>query len=270
MDVTLTATYKAVSTTAVVTIGAALTDFVLNPNKVQGGTSTTGTITLSCPAPFGGVVSLSTTNAAVVIVPPTIPLAQGQTTATVSVSTKAVTTALDPILTAMFGSKSLSATLHVTVLPLYSITPLPFLFPLAGNSARQTYIGGLNNLGEVVGGENDGTNICCLSGSGWLYRNGTLTNLGFGHEAAAINDSDLIGLTGGSIWQNGQLTSVGSLGSGGTSLAGLDNAGDAAGAAYVGRPAIDGSHAFLWQNGVIHDLGSLCGGSPAKLRVSTG
>lgn len=64
----------------------------LNPASVKGGTPSTGTITLSSPAPAGGAtISLSSSSTAVATVPKTVKVAAGKTTATFTVKTKAVT-----------------------------------------------------------------------------------------------------------------------------------------------------------------------------------
>src|SRR5712691_6399687 len=63
----------------------------LNPTSVTGGSSSTGTVTLDGPAPsYGAVVSLSS-SASAAMVPPSVTVASGGTSATFTVSTSAVT-----------------------------------------------------------------------------------------------------------------------------------------------------------------------------------
>src|SRR5205807_2105984 len=114
-----------VAQTTVVTVGATLIDFVVNPNRLQGGTSTTGTVTLSCPAAPSAFVSLSATTATV-SVPPTVTISPGQTSATFTIATHPVTAIVDAAVSASLASTSISASLRVTVLPLSSIIALPF------------------------------------------------------------------------------------------------------------------------------------------------
>ena len=69
----------------------ALSSLVLVPAGVIGGSSSTGTVTLTSPAGPGGlVVNLSSSNTAVATTPASVAIAAGQTTATFSVSTTAV------------------------------------------------------------------------------------------------------------------------------------------------------------------------------------
>lgn len=69
-----------------------LFSFVVNPRTVQGGNSTTGTVTLNGPAPAGGaVVTLVSLNPSVVQVPSTVTVPAGATTANFTINTSPVT-----------------------------------------------------------------------------------------------------------------------------------------------------------------------------------
>jgi uncharacterized repeat protein (TIGR03803 family) len=62
-----------------------IASFTFSPNPVSQGATTTGTVTLSAPAPVGGLrVDLSNTNAALVSVPASVTVPQGTTKATFS------------------------------------------------------------------------------------------------------------------------------------------------------------------------------------------
>lgn len=83
--------------------------------SLTGGSSLTGTIILSGPAPAGGVqISLSSDNASVLPSGP-VTAAAGQTTATFTVSTTIVSSSQTANITATLGSSTATATL--TVLP---------------------------------------------------------------------------------------------------------------------------------------------------------
>jgi hypothetical protein len=95
-------------------VGVSLSSLAVSPASVTGGTSATGTVTLSGAAPMGGVsVSLSSNNAAV-IVPASVTVAGGSTTATFTVSTTSVTSSASASLTASYNSVSKIAALTVT------------------------------------------------------------------------------------------------------------------------------------------------------------
>src|SRR4029077_8007503 len=70
---------------------ASLSSISLNPTSVAGGNPSTGTVTLSGPAPTGGAqVALSSSNTAVATVPSSVTVPAGTTSASFTVSTIAV------------------------------------------------------------------------------------------------------------------------------------------------------------------------------------
>ena len=86
----------------------------LNPASVTGGSSSTGTVTLSGPAPSGGlVVTLASSNTAAGTVPASVTVAAGATSATFTVATKAVTASTGVVISATGGGVTRSATLTV-------------------------------------------------------------------------------------------------------------------------------------------------------------
>ncbi len=117
---TITAGYSSVSTTASLTITpvpASLSSVSLNPTSVTGGTSSTGTVTLSGAAPTGGVpVSLSS-NSTSATVPASVTIAAGSTTATFSVTTSAVASSTSAIVTASYSGVTKTASLTITPVP---------------------------------------------------------------------------------------------------------------------------------------------------------
>ncbi len=83
------------------------------PSTLVSGLTATGTVTLSGPAPTGGqIVNLSTNNAAVVV-PATVTVPQGLTTATFTISTGTVPADVIVTVTANTSLRSTTATLTV-------------------------------------------------------------------------------------------------------------------------------------------------------------
>jgi len=149
------------------------------------------------------------------------------------------------------------------------------LGPLAGGTSAEAY--GLNDNGDVVGvsftaetqsGQGTGEGVLWkdANGGGQIALLGTLSgdnsSLGIG-----INDHDQVvgislvsgnGAYHGFIWQNGEMTNLGTLGGQHVEPFAINNAGQVTGKAdnYAGV-----YHAFLWQNGSMTDLGTLPGGT---------
>jgi hypothetical protein len=120
-----------------------LTTFTISPTTVAAGGTSTGTITLSAPAPTGGaIVSLSSSATSVATVPASVTVAAGSTTATFTISTNATLTAQGTaIISASYGGVTLTQTLTVTVssLTITSLTVSP-----------TSVVGGAGSTGTVT------------------------------------------------------------------------------------------------------------------------
>jgi len=89
VDSTITARAGSVSQTAVLTITApVLSSESLNPTTVTGGTSSTGTVTLTGPAPSGGAVVYLSSSSGYATVPPSVTIPAGASSTTFTVTTK--------------------------------------------------------------------------------------------------------------------------------------------------------------------------------------
>ncbi len=127
-SVILSAAYNGVTRTTTLTVNPvpALSSLVLVPAGVIGGSSSTGTLTLTSPAgPSGLSVSLSSGNAVVATVAASVSVATGQTTTTFSVSTTAVAAQTAVTLSATVNGLTKTATLNVYPpdLSSFSISP---------------------------------------------------------------------------------------------------------------------------------------------------
>lgn len=85
----------------------------LNPTSVNGGTSSTGTATLSGAAPIGGAVVTLSSSTSAATVPANVTVAAGATSATFTVSSSAVTAATPATISASYGGTTKTALLTV-------------------------------------------------------------------------------------------------------------------------------------------------------------
>src|SRR3989475_2559584 len=102
-----------------------LSSLTLSPSSVTGGNSSTGTVTLSVPAPSGdAVVSLSSSDTSVATVPSSVIVPAGATTATFTVNTSTVTTSALVTISASYGGVTQTASVTVTPSPLPTLSSL--------------------------------------------------------------------------------------------------------------------------------------------------
>lgn len=94
--------------------GPGVLSVAVNPNMVTGGDASRGTVGLTAAAPSGGTsVALSSSSTDVATVPASVTVAAGETTATFTVSTSAVTVSTDVTISASAGGSSDTAILTV-------------------------------------------------------------------------------------------------------------------------------------------------------------
>jgi hypothetical protein len=123
---------------------SSLSSLSLNPASVAGGNSSTGTVTLSGPAPTGGAqVALSSNNGAA-SVPPSVTIAAGATSATFAVSTSAIASSTTDTISAAYAGVTNTASLTVTAAP----PPPPTLSSLSLNPT--SVVGGNSSTGTVT------------------------------------------------------------------------------------------------------------------------
>src|SRR6184192_1345376 len=120
--VAISAIYAGVTKTASLTVNPAppptLTSLTLSPTSVTGGDSSTGTVTLSGPAPSGGAqVALSSSDTSVTTVPSSVTVADGATSATFTVRTSAVSASTTVTISATFAGVTKTASLTVNPVP---------------------------------------------------------------------------------------------------------------------------------------------------------
>ena len=122
-----------------------LTSLTLIPTSVTGGDSSTGTVTLSGPAPSGGAqVALSSSDISVATVPSSVTVVAGATSATFTVNTSAVTASTTVTISASYAGITKSASLTVNPAP----PPTPTLTSLTLSPPSVT--GGTSSRGTVT------------------------------------------------------------------------------------------------------------------------
>ena len=114
-----------------------------NFSAVTGGSSAIGTVAVNAPAPTTVVVSLASSNPAVVSVPANATIAAGGSSANFPITTAAVTTSVAVTITASY-----SGVIKTTSLSVLTPPPSPILTNLVTSPASVT--GGSNSTGAVV------------------------------------------------------------------------------------------------------------------------
>jgi hypothetical protein len=128
-SVTITATYSGGSRTATLTVTpAVLTSASVSPGSVAGGTPSTGTVSLSGPAPASGAsITLSSSNPSAASVPGMVTVPSSSSSATFAISTFNVASSTNVTITAVYNGTTKTATLTVTPAPpalsAISVTP---------------------------------------------------------------------------------------------------------------------------------------------------
>ena len=114
----ISARYNGVTKSAAISLlppaSAALASLTLNPTTVAGGATSIGTVTLSAPAPSGGiVVNLSSSHPARASVPATVTILSGSSSANFNITTTKGSRKITATITASQGSIIKTATLTV-------------------------------------------------------------------------------------------------------------------------------------------------------------
>jgi hypothetical protein len=121
--------------------GVAIASLAVNPSTVTGGTAATGTVTLSGPAPAGGISVGLSSNSSSATVPSSVLINAGTLSANFAVSTAAVSSSTTVTLTASYAGVSRTASLTIN----------PVAVALASVSLNPTSVtGGNPSTGTVT------------------------------------------------------------------------------------------------------------------------
>jgi len=121
----LAATYGVTVHNSLTITAGGLSNLSLSLNSVYGGNSTTGTVTLSAPAPIGGTSVNLSSNSASALVPATVVVPSGALSAQFTVATIGVDSLVSATITATLGVTSKTAVLSITPATLAGFTIAP-------------------------------------------------------------------------------------------------------------------------------------------------
>ena len=139
---TIKATYKSASVTATVSINPpSLASISVSASTVVGGVTVTGNVTLSAPAPAGGLKIALNSNSSSASISTSITVPAGKTSASISVKTLPVSVQTGVVITATFGGSSESASLTVNPPVLSSLTLSPTTVAPGKTSTATVHIG---------------------------------------------------------------------------------------------------------------------------------
>jgi trimeric autotransporter adhesin len=149
--VTLTATVGTSSRSATLAVTAvSLSSVALVPSSVPGGGTSTGTVTLSGPAPASGSVVLLSSPSPAAAVPASVTVAAGATTAAFPVTTSPVSSSRSVVLTAALGAVARTATLTVNAPGLSSVALTPTTVVGGGASTGTVSLAGAAPTGGAL------------------------------------------------------------------------------------------------------------------------
>jgi hypothetical protein len=95
-------------------VSSAVSSVTLTPATVTGGTSSTGTVTLRSAPSGNAIVALASSNSQLAVVPGTVTVPAGRTSATFTVNTASVTATSTVVISAAYENVTQSATLTIT------------------------------------------------------------------------------------------------------------------------------------------------------------
>ncbi|HLK60457.1 MAG TPA: S8 family serine peptidase, partial [Chthonomonadaceae bacterium] len=116
-----------------------LSRVTINPNAIYGGSTATGTVTLTAAAPMGGaIIALSSADTNVATVPDTVTIAAGSTSATFTITGGDVTATTKVTITGTYNNLNKFASL--------TVSPLLASLSVAPNSVK----GGVSSTGTIT------------------------------------------------------------------------------------------------------------------------
>jgi hypothetical protein len=135
----------------------------LSPTSVVGGFSTYGTVTLSGPAPSGGVAVTLSDNSTAVSVPASVTVPAGSSSATFEITTSAVNSSTSVSISAAYSGATKSAVITITSIPNNSL-PIAVDDTYSTTKNTETNIVAPGVLSNDTGPENESLRAVIVSG----------------------------------------------------------------------------------------------------------
>jgi hypothetical protein len=207
--VSISSTFNGTTRSANLTVRAATPSSVsLSPNNPIGGASSTGTVTLNGAAlPGGDIVTLTSSNTSAAVVPASVTVPAGATTATFTITTTPVTANTSVTISAAFNGTTRTATLTVRAATpsLLSLSPTSVT---GGNSSTGTVTlnGAAPASGAVVTLTSNNTAVATVPASVTVPAGATTATFTITTTPVATNTSVTISAALNGTTRNASLT----------------------------------------------------------------
>jgi probable HAF family extracellular repeat protein len=143
-----------------------------------------------------------------------------------------------------------AANSQTTLAFLYKGGKLTYLPSLSGPTGTNIAFG-INDLADVVG-----ISYNANYWAGFLFRNGSMKQIGIAYPLAINNLGQIVGISGAhaALYQSGSLVDLGTLDGSQSQAYAINNLGQIVGLSFL---ASGERHAFLYENGTMKDLGGV-------------
>ena len=203
---TIMASYSGVYQSATLNVTAAsLSTVTISPNPLFGGTSATGTVSLTGAAPPGGVTV--TLTAAKATVPKSVAIPAGASSITFPVTTQAVAKTTSATITAKSGTQTAIGTISILAPSLTSLAVAPNSVVGGSKTAGTvTFNGPAPAAGEVVTLTSSNTLLATVPSSVKVLSGATSITFTVTSKAVAITQKVTVTATYGGVSQSATLT----------------------------------------------------------------
>jgi hypothetical protein len=201
-----------VSTNVFLVVSSAVSSVTLNPSTVTGPTSSTATVTLQSAAPTGNaVVTLASSNTVLAVVPNSVVVPAGQTSATFAVNTAQVTATTTVVISATYQNVTRSATLTINpsgaagpTLSAVSLNPTSVVG--GGSSTATATLSGAAPAGGVVVSLSSSSSAATVPASVTVPAGATSANFAVTTTSVAASTSATISAVSGGLTRTAVLT----------------------------------------------------------------
>ena len=205
----ISALFGGVTKTAVLTVNApALSTLALNPTSVTGGTSSVGTVTLGSAAPSGGLVVALSSNSSAAVVPASVTVPVGGTSATFAITTTSVTSSSSATISAIYGgvTKTAVLTVNAPAVTLSTLTLNPTSVVGGASSQGTVTLSGTAPSGGIVVSLSDDSSATSLPASITVPAGSTSANFTVTSSTVTSSTTSNISAVYGGVTKTAALT----------------------------------------------------------------